>query len=534
MKVLPKHTARSYGNEAQPRQAARAYTFPAPTRGLVLTDNIAAPQPMGARVFDNWLPTATGPRCRGGSQKFATLDGAVTFLAAYKTGGIERLFGATEGNVYDITSPVSADVIPTPVITGQGSGDYDAQQFGTAGGDFLYLVNGSDHVQIYDGAGWQEVTDVSTPFAITGVDTSDLSSVWSHGNRLYFAEKDSLSVWYLPANSVAGEAGKLSLKGVVNRGGHVLFGGTWSIDAGAGLDNMWFAITSEGEVAVYKGTNPGDLTAWALTGVYQIDKPLGAGAVMKAGGDVLIATESGLVSLSAAVQKDRAALADIAPTALIKPLWQDMVADYSNGWHIARWPDKNILIVAASSSARDDETLVASLQTGAWSRWTNIGARCVAYFAGDVYAGGNDGTVKILESGGSDMGAPYTCTYIGAHESMGAEGVTKTVRNVRAKIRSGHAVEASVGALPDYSTSLPFDPASIPEFSIGGWDEGLWDEAIWDAGTELTGVYDAWASGGVTGYVIAPFFQITIGITPTPMIELSSVDVTYDAGALVT
>ena len=41
-------------------------TFPAPTRGLVLSENESYMQPGAAMVMDNWVPTMKGAKLRGG------------------------------------------------------------------------------------------------------------------------------------------------------------------------------------------------------------------------------------------------------------------------------------------------------------------------------------------------------------------------------------------------------------------------------------------------------------------------------------
>ncbi|MFK5282932.1 hypothetical protein ACI3PL_25530, partial [Lacticaseibacillus paracasei] len=63
--------------------------------------------------------------------------------------------------------------------------------------------------------------------------------------------------------------------------------GQVSMDAGDGLDDKCVFVSSEGEVAVYEGTNPGSAADWRKAGVYQITRPLGQNAKVSAGGDLL-------------------------------------------------------------------------------------------------------------------------------------------------------------------------------------------------------------------------------------------------------
>ena len=50
----------------QVAQKLESTTFPAPTRGLVLSENESFMQPGAAIVMDNWVPTMKGSKLRGG------------------------------------------------------------------------------------------------------------------------------------------------------------------------------------------------------------------------------------------------------------------------------------------------------------------------------------------------------------------------------------------------------------------------------------------------------------------------------------
>lgn len=203
----------------QPPQPApsQSFTFPAPVRGWILNENLATVQPAGARILDNWLCTPTGVRPRGGSVKHATLTGPVMALFAYNS-TTDAFFGATADAIFTITSPADPEVALTATISGQTSGDYSTAQFGTAGGDFLYAVNGTDDPQLFNGATWTAIDGASTP-AITGVTTSGLSQVWSFANRLFFVQGGTMVAWYLPVDSIGGAANSFSLAGVFRKGG---------------------------------------------------------------------------------------------------------------------------------------------------------------------------------------------------------------------------------------------------------------------------------------------------------------------------
>lgn len=527
MQVRPKKTTPRKG--AVESVPAQAFSFPAPVRGLVLNENIANVGGAAARILDNWICNTNSVRARGGTFEHVTLGGAVKTLFTYQSGGAQTFFGATEFTIFDIT----ATATPVSAVTGQTGGQYSTEQFGTAGGDYLYAVNGEDDAQLFDGATWVAVDGASTP-AITGVTTSDLIDVWSFANRLFFIEKGTLNAWYLPVDSIGGAASQFSLAGVFKRGGSLLFGATWSLDAGDGLDDKCVFVSTEGEVAVYEGTNPGDANNWRKAGVYRLPKPLGYKSYMQAGGDLLLAVESGLVPISQAIQRDEAALEVAAVSKNITPLWQAQVQlTGANNWQIVKWPRENIMIISQPNDP-DHTCLVANLKTGSWSRFTGLDTQCLGFFDDSAFFGDATGKVYRLESGGSDDGSNYTCTYIGLHEGMGTTGLEKTVTQVRAIFQHATPIAPLVTAQIDYEVEPRQAPSALPDLGTSAaWDISNWDEAVWDGGGRLQ-TRAIWSSVGRTGYSVAPEVQLTFGAVGKPKVELVSIDATYHVGALVT
>ncbi len=513
-----------------PAPEAMTHTFPAPRRGLVSNENVASIGPEAAQVLDNWVCTPTGIRPRAGSQKYATLPSSVRAMFAYRVGP-GAMFAATDSAIYDLSTAPNPESA-TAVVSGLASGDFGCTMFGTAGSDFLVAANGADPVQIFNGASWQALTGASSP-SITGADTSKLSHVWSYANRLFFVEKGSLTAHYLPVDSIGGEVGQVRLAGVFTLGGSLLFGANWSLDAGDGMDDKCVFVSTEGEVAVFVGPNPDLYTDWRLEGVYKIGKPLGKNASFKAGGELIIATQSGLVPLSRAINSDPSAMGSIAVSAPIGPLWRDYAGVYTSAWSVAKWPEKGILLVSPASASDDSVTLCASLETGAWSRWTGVGASALCYFSDYVFAGGRDGVVRRLETGGSDDGEAYTALSIGAHEGLGATGRQKTVLQARGLFRASHSLNPSLSAQVDYRLDPGEAPAAQQIDGVGSWDSSKWDEVVWDAPSNEMALTSYWRGIGRTGYAIAPELQLTFQSLAPPEIELVSVDVTYRVGALV-
>ena len=139
-------------------------TFQAPVRGWVTNESIAMAQPGGALVLDNFFPSRTSIRPRGGALRHATVHASAPCesLMAYRGGANRKKFAATATAIYETTNPASPTVIPTAVLTGQTNGDYSSINFATPGGEFLIAVNGADRMIYYDGSTWRRIDDATT------------------------------------------------------------------------------------------------------------------------------------------------------------------------------------------------------------------------------------------------------------------------------------------------------------------------------------------------------------------------------------
>ncbi|MQW29604.1 hypothetical protein GHK69_35090, partial [Sinorhizobium meliloti] len=66
------------------QQSSQPITFPAPKGGLVTAVDMASQQPGAATVLRNFLPTLTGCKIRGGSQKKGLAAGGGDVKSAFK------------------------------------------------------------------------------------------------------------------------------------------------------------------------------------------------------------------------------------------------------------------------------------------------------------------------------------------------------------------------------------------------------------------------------------------------------------------
>ncbi len=564
---------------SSPSRARRAQvaSFAAPVGGWISNRNLAIPngqnQAQGAAILDNFFPTATGAQLRRGSQTYAQLgDGSLPVRTMFKyiVGNNRKLFAATDTTVYDITAITQAynysiglkdewtlalEANPEADTIGQNStdgrevltetagGGWSTVQFATTGGVFLIGVNGASTGFIYDGENFYELEGDTDPLfpGLTFPDgstltTADLSYVWTYKNRLWFVQKESLTAWYLDVDQIGGELKPFYLGSEFGRGGSLLFGQTWSLEGGnqGGLSDQIIFASTEGEVAVYQGTNPASAAEWTKVGLYRIGVPLGTKAMIRAGGDLVIATNVGFIALSQAIQVDFAALSPMAVSYPIEVAWNEAVRSRGSGWSAVLWPEQQMTVIAPPSiGGADPVVFVANARTGAWALFTNWNITCMETFNGRLLFGSDNGFVKDAMVGGTDDGAPYTGAYMPLFSDAGSPTSIKVASIARATLRSGVAVNERLSCHFDFIEDLP-PPPSVAPVPVGNeWDNAIWNQSVWD-GPRTAVVTQRRHSVSGRGYRIAPALQVTSGSTVPLDCEIVALDVTYSIGDVFT
>lgn len=504
-------------------------TIPSPVRGWVESENLAVNRGVGALVAENGFPLASTVRLRAGDFKAATMNGAaVQSLIPYRSGSQARLFATTAAGIYDI-SALNPEATPPPSVVLTDGGRWSPVQIATPGGQFLVMVDGQNGGQVFDGTSWAAMS-------VTGVASSALSHLWIHANRIWGIQKGTMTAWFLPVDSIGGAALDFSLGSVFQRGGSLLFGDTWTSDSGSGFGDRCVFVSTEGEIAVYEGLNPGGSSSWALVGRYDVGRPVGVQTI-RAGADLLIATTDGIVPLSQIVTKDPAALSMAAVSANIERPWLRAVRTNASSLPVQmlKWQRESMGIVAFPHL---DHCFVVNLQTGAWAKWTGKAITAMALHNDLAYWAGADGFVYQFEGAGADDGAPYAFRWSLLPDDLGAAGRLKHVYSARATWRALVPFVAQLDVATDYRRDFEQPPPNAAPDDDGGalWDVALWDAAIWDDGADSdaqTTVTTLWQSINRSGIVVAPQVQVTCGGSRKPDAELVTVDLLYDVGGVV-
>jgi hypothetical protein len=498
--------------------------LPAPTKGWYVGANLADAPAGTAYVLDNAFPQLDYIRMRRGSAAYATgmTSAAVSALMPYTSGSASKLFAVCSGSIFDVSS---AGAVGAAAVTGlNSSATFEYVQFTNTATTWLMAVNGVDAAQLYNGSAW-----VTAP-AITGLTGGNLAQVWVCKNRVYGVQTSSLSAWYLGLSSLGGAATQLDLSGIFKYGGSLLCGTEWAISSNSGLYQVNVFITTEGEVAIYDGLFPGD-TSWAIKGLYKISKPLGRRCFIRAGGDLAIMTEDGIIPMSQVMTLDQIALQNKAITAPIAPAWRRAVLDRTGqtGWQLLLWPLESMGIVNLPKSNAGDRTqFIANARTGAWARYQGWDANCFAVYNNNLYYGTSDGRVMQAETGGQDDGGNYTMTIFPSYNSLKAAASRKFVKMVRPRVQASFPITPQITVKIDYDTTTPNVPSANPITSAGAvWDTAKWDIDVWPS--ELSD-QSTWIAAQALGMVVSPVFQLTLSTSQNPDIRLTATEMLYELG----
>jgi len=486
--------------------AARAaivngFSLPAPTGGLNARDALSNMPPQDALILENIVPDQSNVMVRRGNEEHADTGTGFPIDTMMQWAGPanNKLFAAVQTEIYNVTNPGTTGAAD---VTGQSNGRYVYTMFATSGGNFLVLVNGADACLNYDGTTW------TTP-AITNVSSSSLTWVVAHKARLWFAQEGTTDAWYLPAASIAGAAVKFPLGSVFQLGGYLIAIGALSQDSGNGLDDYLCFFSSNGEVAVYQGTDPASSATWSLVGTFALARPVGTRPILKVGGDIALISDAGVISVMKALNMDKAALARAAITDKISPLFNGLAASYGTnyGWQSFSYPKSNwaIFNIPISENTRQIQ-LVMNTLNGSWCSFTGWNANNFALLGADLYFGGNTGKVYLADTGYMDDGAAILARYKGAFNYLGNRGTNKYPTLARPVYQSNGTPSIQLGIDVDFSDVDPGSTLDVPAV-IAGWDAGEWDSALW------SGNYDyitQWQTVGGFGYCVSLRLNILV------------------------
>lgn len=480
----------------------------------------------------NWWPQPSHVENRRGYRRHVTgFSSPVESLCSYVNGTTEELFAAAGTGIYDVTS---AGAVGAAEVSGLTSAYWQHTNFSTSGGAYLYMVNGVDKPQLYNGASWVAVDGVSTP-AITGVTTTDLIHVTAHKDRLWFILKDSLRGCYLPSQSIGGAASIFDFRSLCKRGGHLVAATTWTIDAGEGMDDHLVFITNKGECLVYKGTDPSSASTWGLVGVWQLPEPMGHRCFDKIGGDVVYLSKGGVQQLSKALVSTETNTAN-ALSDKIRPL---ITADASvlsanRGWQVCMLPAQNMMLVNVPVSSTLQRQWAMNTIHGAWTRFEGMSGLCWESFNDTPYFGGQSAVYKAWTGFSDNADSAGTSGSVISYKGLQSfnyfgNKAEKHFKLVRPALQSDGEPSFSIGVNFEFDVS---EPSSTVTYGAPG-SNPLWGTAVWGAfnwgGSELRQLV-SWQHAAGIGYCAALYLKCE---SKDIQVRWNATDYVFEQGGII-
>jgi hypothetical protein len=397
---------------------------------------------------------------------------------------------------------------------------------------------------------YDQATDTWAQTAgITGLDVTEVSFVAAHKQRVWLAQRNTTVGWYLPVGSASGAATEFYFGPKFNRGGQLAGFATWSVDSGAGLDELFIAISRAGSVLVYQGSDPSSASGWALRGAYEIgDLPAGVHFTTKHGGDVYMLSAFGVVTMTDLLSgvnlrgdEPGQTVAKIAD--LIQAGMNRSREDF--GWSVTDIPDESLLVINAPKTAfLNTEGLntqfVFSYPTKAWGSWRQVPMSACSHWDGKLVFGDLESRVLYMDvplddvkitppPEGDQNGKSIEFTVLSNFSNFDAPAQYKRVKHLRPDFNATQKPSVALDAVYDYNLNIPASPnlteaqSLIPYF----WDADAWDNAYWSQATRKG--YNVVYGDFGTGRSIAVAMK---GYGYSPLIFLGW-DVIYDVGGVL-
>lgn len=481
-------------------QITKSVPIPAPTLGINAVDGLSEMGPRDAIYSYNMYPGQYGLKVRNGYEEHATnvgVAGGGRTLIPYKGSSLaeDTLFCTSQEGIFDITASgsvfVALETFPTQNST-SGYGQFSAYE--TIGGRYMLYCDEANGYYYYD----EDASDWVKPGVgdVTGVDPANLVAVTIHKERIWFVEKNTGAAWYLPVGQVVGAATRFNFGSRFKVGGYLVNLYSWTVDGGEGLDDYFVAVSSAGDVIVFKGTDPAVAANWGLQGSWFIGQPpAGRRVAGSFGGELYLLSSYGVIPITkllsgAVVQEQNSAISE-----RITPLIKAQMSNLRNslGWEVQLIPDGNLLIVSVPIvDGNRDIQFVQSLNKTGWGIYRDLpyytggewnGTFYFSDGAGTVYS--HTGTVDNLNLAGTSSDE-IEFSVLTAFQDLPPQGTFKRVQYARATFLSQGTPGYEITVRYDYQLEEG-DPV-ITASTTGGalWDTAIWDSSFWGGGFVVT------------------------------------------------
>lgn len=506
-------------------QRIDAVTVAAPVGGWNARDALGAMAKLDAVTLTNWWPGTNSVLLRKGwTIHVDGFAGDVETLMTYNSGTASKMFAAVGANIYNVTASGTPGA---PVVSTATSARYQHVNFTTTANSYLLCVNGADKQRIYDGTNWHQDGD-GAPYDVTVFNTQTASNITVFKSRIWYVQENTLKAWYLPINSIGGAATVFDLSGVFMKGGRLIAAMTWTLDAGYGADDYLAFITSEGEVAAYRLTDPTAPSGIALVGIYTVGAPVGDRCYIKYGGDLLILTQDGVSSMNQTITSDRTSQPVSIITDKIRLAVSEAITEHGTnfGWQLFFFPKQNQLYLNVPIEEGDSQQqYVQNNITKAWCNFTNQYAGCWELLDDEPYFG-SSGYVGHAWHGTVDNESDIRALALQSFQAYGGAR-QKQCKMIRYHFLTDAQPTIYGNVNVDYDLSDNAAQLSALSINYGLWDVGLWDAALWGGALVPSA---NWEGATGIGFTFAPFLKTA---TQDTQLEWVATDMVFERGGIL-
>jgi hypothetical protein len=529
------------------------FSAAAPTLGVDSRQALANSDTQTAIAIDNMFARSFGLEMRAGYTQYATLSPAnpvtlMTYTNHTADAGTSRFFvAADDGKVYDITTPTPDNVTPTEVLEVPGqirSGECYWLNFVTEAGNYLCVVfPGAGYYTYNSTAGWVQHAAGTAAGQIDGADPKNFGFIYLWKNRIFFVEENTSTAYYLPSQSLTGAVSPFDFGTMFPHGGEMAFGGTWTVDSGSGLNDMMVVISSEGDLLLYEGTDPNDISTFSLNGRWYVGHvPDGRRFATPYGADMALVSERGLLLMTDILRGTDTMPQNEAAARINQLLQPDVRASiHTRYWEIKMLTDVNILAINAPQ-LRLNTGYIWALDMTAFgaSKMTNFPFSNMEMFEGQSYAADNAGRVWKLWQGSKDGYIGETTP--GAGDEVFGKDIEAYVQTaflplgepfrwkrfilVRAGFRSLAAPAARMALNPEWTFAQPLAAPTYVETGQSLWDEDDWNYGIWSGSTQT---FKVWVGAQGMGH----YASLALRVRGRPKTVFIDWDCVVEAGGIL-
>jgi hypothetical protein len=524
------------------RQITQATFWPPAQGGINAVDGAANVPPGDALIMTNMIPNQYGVHVRKGYRQHSLAipdgDGIKTLVPFQDDDAnvpVNRLFACNSDGIYDcsVAGAVPTKVLNFPVKTDK-TGWCSWHHYTTVAGQFILLCDQENGYFVYTAA-----TNTWAVGSVSGGVTAavlDFVTVWK--NRVWFVEGSSGNAWYLPVGQISGNATKFEFGNKFKYGGYLKSIWNWTVDGGEGVDDYLVAISSAGDMVVYKGTDPAQAATFNMVGWWYIGKTTqGRRQGDDMGGELLLLTTYGLLQTSKLIAglpaTDEQASISYKINSRINSVLQRGNTVF--GWQMIFNPaEQLIFIITPRETGRPWMQFVYSHTTRAWSQFVGLPMKCAEMFNGKMYMGdennvvwsyeGYADNVTLVDPENNATAVEWEC--LTSFQNLESPATFKRVHFLRPQFIGQARPSYSILARYDFDlTEPPGSPAYVSP-SGGLWNSGIWDTDLWGGGY----IVDQPPFGGTgLGRHIAMYLR---GRSAAETIHVGT-DIMYDTGGML-